>query len=252
MVGVLDLPASAFREEGAEVRTSIAVFARFRMRACDVVRQAVSDLAQPLPTLVLQAEDRLYGEPRLSHQLLDDEGPAITRPVTSQNRVRISHDGRRIVLGFDCGFVEAMVLNRVLERRIVSLEGQRLPRGFRYAGTGRLDLEAYLVQPDPIGALGELVGLVKAAGGEPEFAQGFLEHFRQRLRRSPVKEFKNVSYVCIDTSKYIETERAGASTGPFSFSRACRIGVRGKDRGRPEAASRGFPIRTSTPLLSIK
>ncbi|CAN7768204.1 hypothetical protein LJR296_007260 [Cupriavidus necator] len=93
-----------------------------------VVRQAVSDLAQPLPTLELQAEDRLYGEPRLSHQLLDDEGPAITRPVTSQKRVRISHDGRRIVLGFDCGFVEAMVLNRALERRIVSLEEQRLPR----------------------------------------------------------------------------------------------------------------------------
>ncbi|WP_439673122.1 Putative helicase superfamily II (plasmid) [Cupriavidus necator] len=184
VVGVFDLPASAFREEGAEVRTSIAVFARFRMRARDFVRQTGSDLTHPLPALELQAEDRLYGEPRLGHQLLDDEGPAITRPVTSQKRVRISHDRRRIVLGFDCGFVEAMVLNRVLERRIVSLEGQRLPRGFRYAGTGRLDLEAYLVQPDPIGALDKLVGMVEAAGGEPEFAPGFLEHFRQRLRRS--------------------------------------------------------------------
>ncbi|WP_249221386.1 hypothetical protein [Cupriavidus sp. KK10] len=30
MVGVFDLPSSAFREESAEVRTSIAVFARFR------------------------------------------------------------------------------------------------------------------------------------------------------------------------------------------------------------------------------
>lgn len=184
VVGVFDLPGSAFREEGAEVRTCIAVFARYRMRASDFMRQAVSDLTQPLPALELQTEDRLYGEPRLSHQLLDDEGPAITRPVTSQKRVRIAHDGRRIVLGFDCGFVEAMVLNRVLERRIVSLEGQRLPRGFRYAGTGRLDLEAYLVQPDPIKALGELVGMVKAASGEPEFAPGFLDHFRHRLRRS--------------------------------------------------------------------
>ncbi|WP_434034731.1 hypothetical protein [Cupriavidus sp. a3] len=91
VVGVFDLPSSAFREEGAEVRTSIAVFARYRMRASDFVRQAVSDLTQPLPALELQAEDRLYGEPRLGHQLLDDEGPAITRPVTSQKRVRISH-----------------------------------------------------------------------------------------------------------------------------------------------------------------
>lgn len=57
-----------------------------------------ADLTQPLPGL----------------ELLADEGPAITRPVTSQKRVRISHDGRRIVRGFDCGFLEAMVLNRVL------------------------------------------------------------------------------------------------------------------------------------------
>ncbi|MGX6564880.1 hypothetical protein [Cupriavidus necator] len=48
--------------------------------------------------------------------------------------------------------------------------------GFRYAGTGRLDLEAYLVQEDPIAALGQLVRLVKRASGEPQFARGFLEH----------------------------------------------------------------------------
>ncbi len=184
VVGVFDLPSSAFREEGAEVRTSIAVFARYRARQGDYVRQSLTDLTQPLPALALQTDERYFGEARLGHQLLDDEGPAITRSVTSQKRVRIAHDGRRIVFGFDCGFVEAMVLNRVLERRIVPLEGQRLPRGFRYAGTGRLDLEAYLMQPDPIAALGDLVDMVKAAGGEPEFAPGFLEHFGRRLRRS--------------------------------------------------------------------
>ncbi|RDK06084.1 SNF2-related protein [Cupriavidus lacunae] len=184
VVGVFDLPSSAFREEGAEVRTSIAVFARYRAKRSDYVRQSVTDLTRPLPALALQADERHFGETRLGHQLLDDEGPAITRPVTSQKRVRFAHDGRRIVFGFDCGFVEAMVRNRVLERRIVPLEGQRLPRGFRYAGTGRLHLEAYLMQPNPIAALGDLVDMVKAAGGEPEFAPGFLEHFGRRLRRS--------------------------------------------------------------------
>lgn len=183
LVGVFDLPVSAFREEGAEVHTSIAVFARYRLRG-EILREPVKDLAAPLPSLELQWDERRYAEPKLAHQLLDDDGPAITRPVTSQKRVRISHDGRRIVLGFECGFTEAMVLNRVLERRIVSLEGQRLPSGFRYAGTGRLDLEAYLVQDDPVRALGKLVSLVKHAGGEPEFAPGFLKHFRRRMRRS--------------------------------------------------------------------
>ena len=84
--------------------------------------------------------------------------------MTSQKRVRIAHDGRRIVFGFECGFTEAMVLNRVLESPIVSLESQRLSRGLRYAGTGRLDLEAHLAKDDPIGALDKLVKLVKGCG----------------------------------------------------------------------------------------
>ncbi len=37
-----------------------------------------------------------------------------------------------------------MVLNRILAHRIVPLEGQRLPEGFRHAGQGRLDIEAIL------------------------------------------------------------------------------------------------------------
>jgi hypothetical protein len=69
--------------------------------------------------------------------------------VTTQKRVRISH-GRGIVLGFDCGFTEAMVLNRILDHRIVPLEGLRLPKGFRYAGHGRFDIEVYLAQPQSL------------------------------------------------------------------------------------------------------
>ncbi|SPC24803.1 DEAD/DEAH box helicase [Cupriavidus taiwanensis] len=182
VVGIFDLPASAFREEGATVHTSIAVFGRYRMGR--VVRQAHGDFTVPLPGLDLNVDDRHYHEPRLNHQVLDDTGPAIMRPVTSQKRVRIANDGRRIVLGFECGFVEAMVLNRLLERRILPLDGQRLPHGMRYAGSGRLDLEAYLVQDDPMAALGSLLRLIRDAGGVPELAPGFLEHFGKRLRRS--------------------------------------------------------------------
>jgi hypothetical protein len=37
------------------------------------VRQSVTDLT-PLPTLALQTDERYFGEARLGHQLLDDEG----------------------------------------------------------------------------------------------------------------------------------------------------------------------------------
>lgn len=182
VVGIFDLPVSAFREEGATVHTSIAVFGRYRMGR--VVRQSHGDFSVPLPTLDLNVDDRHFHEPRLNHQVLDDAGPEITRPVTSQKRVRIAHDGRRIVLGFECGFVEAMVLNRVLDSRIVPMDGQRLPNGMRYAGSGRLDLEAYLVQDDPMAALDGLLRLIRDAGGVPQMAPGFLEHFGKRIRRS--------------------------------------------------------------------
>ncbi|SPS02896.1 Helicase superfamily protein II (fragment) [Cupriavidus taiwanensis] len=165
LVGIFDLPASAFREEGATVHTSIAVFGRYRMGR--VVRQAHGDFTVPLPELDLNVDDRHFHEPRLNHQVLDDTGPAIMRPVTSQKRVRIANDGRRIVLGFECGFVEAMVRNRLFERRILPLDGQRLPHGMRYAGSGRLDLEAYLVQDDPMAALDSLLRLIREAGGVP-------------------------------------------------------------------------------------
>ncbi|MGX6564881.1 hypothetical protein [Cupriavidus necator] len=88
VVGIFDLPANAFREEGAEVHTSIAVFARYRLRGA-ILRQPVQDLSTPLPKLELEWDERRYGEPKLAHQLLDDHGPAIRRPVTSQKRVRI-------------------------------------------------------------------------------------------------------------------------------------------------------------------
>lgn len=60
----------------------------------------------------------------------------------------------------------------------------RLPRGFRYAGQGLLDMETYLVQPDPLVALEELLGRIRAVGGVPRVSPGFLEHFQRRASRS--------------------------------------------------------------------
>jgi hypothetical protein len=182
--GLFELPSDAFKEAGANVRTAVVVFDRYRSRPGDCLTAVVSDLSAAAPNLGLHFEDRSFGEPRLNLQKLDDSKPFITRPVTGDATVVISHDGRKIRLGFACGFTEAMVLNRVYDSRIFSREGHRLPRGFRYAGQGLLGMETYLVQPEPITALEKLFERIRSVGGVPRFAPGVIEHFQRRAARS--------------------------------------------------------------------
>ncbi|SAK57648.1 SNF2-related protein [Caballeronia temeraria] len=182
--GLFELPPDAFKLEGANVRTAVVVFDRYRMRPSDFVRVLVDDLSKPGPDLGLHFEDRSFGEPRLRLQKLDDSKPVITRAVTGDKSVMISHDGRRIRLGFACGFNEAMVLNAVFVKRIYSRDGRRLPRGFRCSGQGLLDMETYLIQDDPVAAFDQLLTRFRSVGGEPQLAPGFMEHFRRRMRRS--------------------------------------------------------------------
>jgi hypothetical protein len=182
--GLFELPADAFKLEGANVRTAVVVFDRYRDRPSDFVRALVDDLAKPGPDLGLHFEERSFGEARLRLQKLDDSVPFITRAVTGDKSVKVSHDGRRIRLSFACGFNEAMVLNGILVKRIYSRDGHRLPRGFRYSGQGLLDMETYLVQDDPVAAFGQLLDRIRSVGGEPHLAPGFMEHFRSRMRRS--------------------------------------------------------------------
>ncbi|MCG7400547.1 SNF2-related protein [Caballeronia zhejiangensis] len=182
--GLFELPGDAFKLEGANVRTAVVVFDRYRDRPSDFVRAVVDDLAKPGPDIGLHFEDRSFGEARLRLQKLDDSVPFITRSVTGDKSVMVSHDGRRIRLSFACGFNEAMVLNTVLVKRIYSRDGHRLPRGFRYSGQGLLDMETYLVQDDPVEAFGQLLDRIRSVGGNPQLAPGFMEHFRRRMRRS--------------------------------------------------------------------
>ncbi|CAL8481023.1 SNF2-related protein [Caballeronia sp. S22] len=182
--GLFELPADAFELEGANVRTAVVVFDRYRDRPSNFVRAVVDDLAKPGPDLGLHFEERSFGEARLRLQKLDDSVPLITRAVTGDKSVMVSHDGRRIRLSFACGFNEAMVLNAVLVKRIYSRDGHRLPRGFRYSGQGLLDMETYLVQDDPVAAFGQLLDRIRGIGGEPQLAPGFMEHFSRRMRRS--------------------------------------------------------------------
>lgn len=63
---------------------------------------------------------------------IETSEPTITRPVTGDQRVHVAHNGRKIVLGFRCGFTEAKVRNAVLRARLVptGIEGHRYLAGF--------------------------------------------------------------------------------------------------------------------------
>ncbi|CAE6967741.1 helicase-related protein [Paraburkholderia domus] len=183
LAGFFELPDDAFKVEGASVRTAVLVFDRYRDRPSDLIRQP-ADLSQRAPFVGLHWEERAFDRPKLGIQTLDDSTPVITRAVTGGKNVTIAHDGRRIVLGFECGFIEAMVMNTILEKRIFSQDGHRLPQGFRYAGQGMLDLETYYAQDCPVSALHKLTDRIRAAGGQPVYRAGFHEHFARGMRRS--------------------------------------------------------------------
>jgi hypothetical protein len=183
LAGFFELPEDAFRAEGANVRTAVLVFDRYRDRVADFIRQP-ADLSQRPPFISMHWEDRAFDRPKLGVQTLDDSKPVITRAVTGKNEVYIGHDGRRILLRFECGFNEAMVMNAILEKRIFSHDGHRLPHGFRYAGQGMLDLETYYVQDNPVSALQMLIERIRDAGGQAVYQPGFMEHFERGMRRS--------------------------------------------------------------------
>lgn len=166
LCAVFDLPANSFGEEGTKVATSVAVFGEYLARK-SAIRIDVEDLHQDLPDLGLaQSLGQYRGKAELGFQHLDATTPTITLPVTGDKQVKVSLDGRRIKLKYACGFTQARVENAILQRRIFSTTNHRLPKGVRYAGQGKLDLEVYLIQENPFQSFMDFVTLIKNCDAE--------------------------------------------------------------------------------------
>lgn len=181
--GVFDLPAATFKEENANVLTSVVVFgegASKRQR----IHRVVELFEEPVPELgLLDPEFKKTRSADLRYQLLDATEPTITLPVTGDRTVRIALDGRKVRLRFFCGLTQAMVANAVLDRRIFSTEHHRLPKGVQFNGQGKLDVEAYLLQEDPVAAFKGFVEDICTAGGEPIVQPGVFETLERKVRR---------------------------------------------------------------------
>lgn len=181
--GVFDLPAATFKDENASVHTSVVVFGEGASKR-QPLHLAVESFDEPAPDLdLLDPEFKKTRPADLRYQLLDATGPTITLPVTGNRTVRIALDGRKVRLRYFCGLTQAMVANAVLDKRIFSTEHHRLPKGVQFNGQGKLDVEAYLLQDDPVAAFKGFVEAIREAGGEPVIQPGVFETLARKVRR---------------------------------------------------------------------
>lgn len=185
----LGLPPHLFREqERTDVRVSLLVFDA-NAGATGLIDHNLESLSDPLPDLGLAFYAAPRRAARLGVQHLEDEGPAITRAVTGDNRVRVVHDGRKIGLRFACGMIEAKVLNAVLRARVESEAApeHRLPKAVRYSGQGVLDLEVHLAQENPHHSFATFLEAIRTAGGAPEVEPGLVRYFHRRVRQHAIE-----------------------------------------------------------------
>lgn len=196
----LNLPADAFADEGAQVQTCLLVYGHSNARQHQPAQQLdIVDVDQPLPSFDLALSSYGYGSLVLRVIGKDVSTPAITRPATGDRRVRVVHDGRRIGLKFSCGLTEALVLNRLMQSTTTSVApaGHRILPGFRYKGSGVLDLELHLAQEDPMASFQAMLSDIADAGGAAEVDLGLLRYLTKRIRRKPLElhAISRVAYV---------------------------------------------------------
>lgn len=179
---ILELPAGTFREESTDVAVSVLVIGP--IDGGEPLRLRLPTLDAQLPSLRLAGALASATRPRPLARAEDAaRHPTIVGPVTGDPTVRVVHHGRWIRLQCPCALTRAKVLNAVLRRPVLPIEGHRYPESVQYAGQGRLDVEVLLLQEDPQAAFDELLREVAAAGGAPIVDPTLAGYLRRRIRR---------------------------------------------------------------------
>ncbi len=184
---LIDLPAGCFAHEGTDVRVSLLVFGESESHLLAPVRLRMDRLDDTLPALPAMQLPESARSPRpLSAATVESAQPSITGDVTGDRIVRIVHNGRRVGFKFGCALMQAKVLNRVLDEPVQPQEGHRYPKGIRYIGQGKLDVEVMLLQDNPMGCLTWLERQVEMAGGIPRLDAGLRNYVAKRVRQHAV------------------------------------------------------------------
>lgn len=200
VLAIIHLPKGAFREENTEVDTAIVVASHWETKAAPTVVR-MKDFSEALPDLGLQLHSG-HGHPKLGH--VDgyiNDGPTIHLPVTGDNAVKVTHDGRRIRLKFNCGLTQAKVANAILKDSVRRYQppGHRYPKGVRFTGQGVLDVETHLAQSDPMASFRSFLQDIEKAGGVPVVDHGLSRFIAKRAkemqrRRTPFRHVVKVPF----------------------------------------------------------
>lgn len=184
---LIDLPAGSFSHEGTQVAVALLVFGKSSSLVAPL-HCRLDSLDDELPQLAAMGLPDFARCPRpLSRTAVEASVPSIPGDVTNNTTVRIVHNGRRIGFKFGCALMQAKVLNQVLECPVRPLEGHRYPEGIRYVGQGKLDIELFLLQDDPMACLHWLEQQVVAVGGVPVTDVGLTNYVRKRARRHHIE-----------------------------------------------------------------
>ena len=193
---IIELPARLFQEQGTDVRVSVVVLAQgqYRPYSRHVVDSIDSKIAGFVPTA--HNYPGRPKEPQVGE--VDDDAPSITEPVTGDNRVFVTHSGRKIHLRFCDGLTQSKVLNAIHRERVTHQpDGPRIATGVKYTGQGWLDIENLLIAPDASTKLQELLDAIASAGGHPIADASLVNYYKKRLktdtiRRTPFRRWANV------------------------------------------------------------
>jgi hypothetical protein len=200
VVAIVHLPKGAFREENTEVDTALVIATLWENdKPPTIVR--LDSFSDPLPDLGLELISTKIN-PRLNH--VDgyiNNGPSIHLPVTGDKTVKVSHDGRRIRLAFNCGLTQARVANAILKE---SVRGHmppdhRYPKGVKFTGQGVLDVETHLAQDDAMMSFKDFIAAIEKAGGVPVVDPGLIRYIQRRARelqrrRTPFRHVVKVPF----------------------------------------------------------
>lgn len=186
----LILPLRTFESEGANVQTAVYVFGS-HAPAGDVIRCLI-DEGEDWPEITLGCKSTKHEIPRLLVSGVQMDKPAITTPVTGNPQVDINHRGRRLVLKFYCGLVEAKVRNALLVDRVpeATFSGpgkHRYPRDIQFIGDGKFLLDAYLLQDDPQAAFDATLKTITGVGAVTRVSPS-LEGYWAKLRRRHARQ----------------------------------------------------------------
>lgn len=197
---VIHLPNKSFQEEGTLVSTIVLLF-DMRKKEAGFAEFSPNTLSE-IPHVELRFKKGNYdcSSPSLNHKSIRSNVPSITLPVTHSKNVYVSHNQRRIVLKFDCGLMQAKIMNHVLRDTVpVCGLGEKYHRyapGVEFTGQGSLDLECYLIQDNPQESFENFIESLHVHGANVFVSETLKNYIKKRIKNKnrEITPFRHVAY----------------------------------------------------------